>query len=645
MPWDVTDQYIRSGHRDSGDPCRTITLSAAQGIKAIYCKYGGKWAIQSYLFARAKGWDLSKAKTWFSQHRAEKFEEILREGFSATVASSPEERDVSIHPDFLRMRAIFVRRFGEVAGTMRYLHFVTMNDLHQDRRYHPSVQFHESVGLNESFGWATPLITYLRQDKDAKYYAVTTLTANLSMNNNDYTDPEKMAKAAISMNFMPVNLNHNHNTWFRYPHTRLDWAKFEDMAVEGILRVDNREQMLQKMLDHDPSIPEKLWINHPSIEARPIPPHMGGGYHFTGIALLQKGYSLPGDPCTDIQPLFMESVHDSLEKQFLVTCKIVDGKILCKEEKSLNQNNEVTEQTANDKTGNEDTVSNEAESGMEAALESPGSEITGEEAAWMAEKSKMNKSFFEAKEELNGTIKTLTTELGKANEKLESATKKANKAEILEEKLGKAEGDKADLEAQLQIKEGELLETRKEVLKREESISSKKEELKEVNTRLGQLKTQLETAREKLKAANIDLAKANAEVEEACKARNRAKEDLSEALGSNTSISKQFSEMVDKREAAEKDLNALQKEFDRTKAEHGRAVKAFEAKLEKLTDESTAKTDELTKALEATREELKLAREDKEKLDKEVIRLGARVRQKRQEDLKAGKVPLSMLKR
>jgi hypothetical protein len=68
-PWEETGDYIRSGHKEPSDTCRTITLSEDQGIKAIYCKYGDNWDIQSYLFAKAKDWSMEKAKSWFSQHK------------------------------------------------------------------------------------------------------------------------------------------------------------------------------------------------------------------------------------------------------------------------------------------------------------------------------------------------------------------------------------------------------------------------------------------------------------------------------------------------------------------------------------------------------------------------------------------------
>jgi len=76
IPWETTDQYIRSGHRDPSDfeqdSLRTITLSEEEGIKAVVGKLKGedKTTVQSYLFDKDK-WSLEKAKAWFEQHHRE----------------------------------------------------------------------------------------------------------------------------------------------------------------------------------------------------------------------------------------------------------------------------------------------------------------------------------------------------------------------------------------------------------------------------------------------------------------------------------------------------------------------------------------------------------------------------------------------
>jgi len=75
IPWEETDEYIRSGHRSPEDfepeSLRTIALSEEEGIKAVIGKPKGKdtTEVQSYLFSLEKGWTLEKAKVWFEKHR------------------------------------------------------------------------------------------------------------------------------------------------------------------------------------------------------------------------------------------------------------------------------------------------------------------------------------------------------------------------------------------------------------------------------------------------------------------------------------------------------------------------------------------------------------------------------------------------
>jgi len=82
-PWEETEQYIRSGHREPGDPCRTKTLSEEQGIKAIICKYGDKWEIQSYLFD-VKKWTMKEAKAWFEDHKGDAVDMTKEDAMSVT---------------------------------------------------------------------------------------------------------------------------------------------------------------------------------------------------------------------------------------------------------------------------------------------------------------------------------------------------------------------------------------------------------------------------------------------------------------------------------------------------------------------------------------------------------------------------------
>lgn len=86
MPWAETKDYIRSGHGNPDtfdkDSMRTIEIDASEGIKAVVgCPKGhfknGKCAVgtevESYLFAKDKGWTLTKAKEWFEKHKKQAF--------------------------------------------------------------------------------------------------------------------------------------------------------------------------------------------------------------------------------------------------------------------------------------------------------------------------------------------------------------------------------------------------------------------------------------------------------------------------------------------------------------------------------------------------------------------------------------------
>ena len=82
MPWENTEQFIRSGHRDpeefQTDTLKTITLNEKEGIKAVIGKPKGKHAMEvlSYLFEKDKGWTIEKAKEWFEKHHTPAKEHI-----------------------------------------------------------------------------------------------------------------------------------------------------------------------------------------------------------------------------------------------------------------------------------------------------------------------------------------------------------------------------------------------------------------------------------------------------------------------------------------------------------------------------------------------------------------------------------------
>ena len=81
MPWEETEDYIRSGHGKldeyDKESMRTISIDEAKGIKAIVACPKGEFKggkcdvgtqVVSFLFARSRGWTMSKAKDWFDEN-------------------------------------------------------------------------------------------------------------------------------------------------------------------------------------------------------------------------------------------------------------------------------------------------------------------------------------------------------------------------------------------------------------------------------------------------------------------------------------------------------------------------------------------------------------------------------------------------
>jgi len=105
LPWDQTQNYIRSGHRNPEDfdpeTLKTITLSEEEGIQAIIAKPWNKQSTEviSYLFSKEKNWTIEKAQEWFREH-----EKKAKESFSwsGSIKNIPETRNLirgkALHP-------------------------------------------------------------------------------------------------------------------------------------------------------------------------------------------------------------------------------------------------------------------------------------------------------------------------------------------------------------------------------------------------------------------------------------------------------------------------------------------------------------------------------------------------------------------
>jgi len=117
LPWEETQDFIRSGHRNpeefEPDSLRTITLSEEEGIQAVIGKPKGQntTEVVSYLFRKEKGWTLEKAKEWFKRR-----EEKAKESFSwaGSIKKIPGVanliRGKALHP----MRTVHPEEWPEV---------------------------------------------------------------------------------------------------------------------------------------------------------------------------------------------------------------------------------------------------------------------------------------------------------------------------------------------------------------------------------------------------------------------------------------------------------------------------------------------------------------------------------------------------
>lgn len=228
--------------------------------------------------------------------------------------SQTEKLNPNAHADFIQFYHDFINLYGEELGDQKYRSMLAAYSLDETQSYGSQLTRECLNGVCESFQWTKPLIQYLRTDKDAKYYKVRALTASLSANKNDYRDIEELERSARTLTWRPLNLNHNPLEILPFPDNRVDWAEFEDKAVEAIIRIHNNQKTIQDKLDNGE-------IVNPSIEGEPRGGHrtpdgnkVPKWYNFTALALLEKDKTLPGVPSTyGFEPLFLnESLGRSL---------------------------------------------------------------------------------------------------------------------------------------------------------------------------------------------------------------------------------------------------------------------------------------------------------------------------------------------
>lgn len=227
MPWEDPEDgdYIRSGHKDPGDTCRTIDIDKEAGIKAIYCKYADGWAIQSYLFDKRDphNWTMSKAKKWFKDN--------------AEATTKAFERVLNRHPDFQRIFDEFQKYYCKDKapcdeGEKQYYDWLKLLDLDETKRYGECI---------EAFRWAKDMITLTKEDEDHKYYKILVAFPLTSMNGNVYTEDELNQAAKTLIGKVP-NINHIKDYKLidpDNPKIKAEGvgAKYEDGAVELLAKI------------------------------------------------------------------------------------------------------------------------------------------------------------------------------------------------------------------------------------------------------------------------------------------------------------------------------------------------------------------------------------------------------------------------
>lgn len=213
---------------------------------------------------------------------------------------------MSIHPDFQRILGNFLRFFGEADGPQLFLDFISQNGLDPAKAYTPTDQ------LRESFEWVEPRIEYWKHVEDAKYYKMYMLAANVSMNENDYTNTKDMEYASANLGWRPLDIDHNPEWILPFPASRLEAGNFDSTKkiIEAVIRVAD-DAVCADTGESVQALIESGEIRHPSIYATPVcGVHTVGnravptcGYEFQRVALLRKEHKLPGDPLSQIFPL------------------------------------------------------------------------------------------------------------------------------------------------------------------------------------------------------------------------------------------------------------------------------------------------------------------------------------------------------
>ncbi len=249
-----------------------------------------------------------------------------------------------------------------------YLDFVSQNGLDDRKPYDPRQ-------LQESFQWVKPQIEFWKHDKEAKYYKIRLITANVSMNRNDYTNQKFLNHAASNLAWRPLNLDHDHGLRLPFPMNRLEIGQVseEGDCIEAVARVMN-DAVTRDTGENIQDLIASQMIMHPSIEAFPIcvPKWVQGrnvpvcGYRIEEVALLRKGRSIPGDPLSKVFPV---PLNEKMSRRMMETLDVTGNVI--------NMKSTVTSMEISPDRGEKSTPNNEvnkrkmSETETETPIEEP----------------------------------------------------------------------------------------------------------------------------------------------------------------------------------------------------------------------------------------------------------------------------------
>ena len=233
------------------------------------------------------------------------------------------------HPDFERIHAEFIKYYGAKTGDEEYYSWIKALNLDETKSY--------AFSQREKFSFIKPIIDRLKEDKENVYYQVLVGFPLRSMNDNLYTQSKLSAAASGLVDAFDCNFNHLPG--YELPGCRYVAAKFEDGAVEAVLKVPRDLLCNIDLQTHAYEIgsgrPLFEWIDegviyNQSLEATEYPE-----FHFVGSALLTKD-TLPGIPLSKIFPL------ENVISEALSASQKLKGKLVKIQIKGLGNMSEAT---------------------------------------------------------------------------------------------------------------------------------------------------------------------------------------------------------------------------------------------------------------------------------------------------------------